>query len=99
MAAVMVTGASDDNIEVDGDICDEFQGGDETAYLAFSDGTVLSVRYTDEGLWRINRIRGGSAAYEHQDAEDPDGVYTDKVTLTGDLTWVVCGRGFQKAKP
>src|SRR5678815_754231 len=106
MPTVTVYGASDDLIEVDGALREEFNPHerDKGDYLAFSDGTVLSVLYAKDGCWRINRLVNGSATYEKADATGADSDnYSDRVTLTGDaLTWVVFGselvRADQKAK-
>lgn len=95
MATVTIYGASDDLIEVDGDISDECDGG----LLVFSDGTVLNVAYTEEGVWRITPIAKGSARMEKVEAvSGDDGNYSDRVTLTGDLKWVVFGETFVAAK-
>ena len=98
--SVKVSGGSDDLIEVEGDITAEFN--EEEACLAFSDGTVLHVEYTNAGLWRINRAVEGSASYSKWEATDSDSKeYSDVVTLgAGDavgrgavaLLWVVCGK-------
>lgn len=103
MRSVEVYGASDDLIEVEGDIREEFTHGNDGAdYLAFNDGSVLSVEYTADGFWRINRAAEGVAQYEKVEAIDADGAaYSDKVTLTiPDLArweWVVCGHTLVKA--
>lgn len=91
MARVIVYGHSDDIISVSGDIEDEFSvRDDETKFLAFSEGTLLRVRY--DGEWHISRHSAGSAAYariESQGADDKD--YSDVVTLEGDIRWIVAG--------
>lgn len=93
---VTVYGASDDLIEIDGDLHEEFEGSEEPRYLAFSDGTVLTVQYGVGGaFWRINRLRTGSALYVKQDASDERDDYSDRVTLDG-VSWVVCGDRFEK---
>jgi hypothetical protein len=93
MDTVRVWGASDDLIEVDGALCEEFGAFDEEegVVLAFSDGTVLHVRYDSEGCWRVGRLVAGAAAFEHTPATGPDDDYTDRVTLTGDIAWCVKG--------
>ncbi len=55
MSEVIVYGASDDLIEVEGAIREEFTANrdGEANLLAFSDGTLLEVTYTDAGIWRI----------------------------------------------
>lgn len=91
---IEVYGASDDLIEVSGHICEEFNphGRDgEPDYLGFSDGTVLRVVYDKGGMWRITPVARGSAEYKKQEGIDSVNDYSDKVTLTGDLHWVVFG--------
>jgi len=95
MAKVIITGASDDLIELDGDIREEFGCYDSgKMYLAFSDGTLLSIIYGEgtEAFWRINRIHIGSASYSKHEATDEDKDYSDRVTLEGDITWVLLGK-------
>lgn len=87
-----IYGASDDLIEVDGDIREEFYAIDaETHMLAFSDGTLLSVEYDQHGIWRIRRLAAGTAAYRHTEALDADSNYSDKAELDGAINWVVLG--------
>jgi hypothetical protein len=97
---VIVYGASDDLIEVEGDICAEFYAAadDTPTLLGFSDGTVLKVAYDDEGIWRVNRVAVGSAEYQKTEATDPDGDYTDRVQLTGCIhSWVLQGTMLHRA--
>lgn len=86
---VIVYGASDDLIEVEGDIRKEWSNpsySDEPRYLAFGDGSVLRVAYTEGGLWRVERVREGSATFSVERATDPDSdFYSDHATLEGDL--------------
>lgn len=107
MATVTIYGASDGLIEVEGDISEEFNptsrfsDDDECdgGLLVFSDGTVLNVAYTEEGVWRITPIAKGSARMEKVEAvSGDDDNYSDRVTLTGDLKWVVFGETFVAAK-
>lgn len=98
---VAVFGASDDLIELEGSIREEFSpsDADEPTYLAFSDGTVLSVLYAKDGCWRVNRVAIGTAQYEKVEAKGDDSPdYSDRATLTGDLRWVVLGTQLVKAK-
>lgn len=103
MDEVRVYGASDDLIEVEGAIEEEFPlPPREEAYLGFSDGTLLKIWYDSEG-WGIRRVVAGTAdvsivnAYEHGGPND----YADIATLTGRVEWVVVGaeravKGFQR---
>lgn len=92
--SITVYGASDDLIEIEGDISEEFNalGEESGSVLAFSDGTLLSVLYDDNGIWRFNRLRGGSAAYSKDENPPTDeDRYSDRVTLDGDVQWVTFG--------
>jgi len=94
MANLKIYGASDDLIEIEGDIREEFNpSADEPSLLAFSDGTLLQILYGmgHEGFWRITPLVYGSAKYRKTEATDEDENYSDVVTLEGDIKWVVCG--------
>lgn len=90
---ITVSGHSDDLICVDGDIAEEFSIlGDDDSYLAFSDGTVLSIRFADEddGVWRITpSVRGAGLREIAQWCSGDDG-YSDLAVLDG-IRWVVYG--------
>lgn len=100
--SVHIYGASDDLVEIDGDIVEEFawypDDSDEKRLLAFSDGTVLRIWYDDEGMWRIQQIAKGTAKYEHKAATDPDDDYSDHVNLTGKIDWVVFGEEWARKR-
>lgn len=92
MSELRIYGASDDLIEVEGDIRDEFPYSDAEAgdLLAFSDGTILRIAYTTSGVWTISLVRRGRCEYDLRQA--PEGVdddYSDVALLRGDITWVV----------
>lgn len=98
---VKVSGASDDLIEIDGGIYEEFYayGDEENNYLAFSDGTLLSVVYDVNGFWRISALfTGTSTTLEKHEASDEDSDYSDIVTLqnAADFLWVVHGKSYAK---
>lgn len=100
---VTVYGSSDDLIEVEGDITEEYghysPDESEAVLLAFSDGTVLRVIYGDNGVWRITPECRGSAEYckDEAPADDEDN-YSDRVTLKGDVRWVVFGKEIAQAE-
>lgn len=106
MASVEIYGSSDDLIELEGDVEEEFTalrfGQDdakEGGILAFSDGTALQIEYSIEGVWRINRLASGSASYDKdEDPGDDENRYSDRVTLTGDIAWCVLGTRIERAK-
>ena len=92
---VTVYGASDDLIEIDGDIHEEFShysSGEEgdPALLAFSDGTVLRIVHDSEGMAHHPVVQG-TATLTHTFGQD-DREHTDKATLDGDIRWVVYGQ-------
>ncbi len=95
MAKVTLSGASDDLIELDGDLLEEWEGvgaDEEPIFVGFSDGTLASVRFgVDGSYWRINVLWRGTATITHEPATDEDDDYSDKLTLEGDIAWVVCG--------
>lgn len=96
---VTVYGASDDLIEIEGDIREEFQWyGGEPAILGFSDGTLLSIQWGR--TWRIDRIARGyntKISVERAD-EDDDDKYTDRATIDADIKWVVFGTEYREQK-
>lgn len=98
MSRIEVYGASDDLIEIEGAIREEFYATpDRTDYLVFNEGTVLSVKYNDDGCWEIQRVAEGSAAYEHRPHDNDETTYTDRVILLGDLTSVKLRKTLPKA--
>ncbi len=85
-----VYGASDDLVEFEGDLSGEFGcfgSGDEDGALgvliAFSDGTVLAVRYGKPGLggvWAITVLRQGEMFLRREECSDEDAdPYSDQV--------------------
>lgn len=100
---ITVYGTSDDLIEVEGDIEEEFSAyniADESegdgVFLAFSDGTVLRVMYSNADIWRISPVVKGAAGLLINPApeDDPDN-YSDRAMLEyperKTITWVVMG--------
>lgn len=97
MAKVIISGASDDLIEIEGDLQEEFShywrdGDDKPLYLAFGDGTLVSVRYDADGCWRFVCVVHGSADLIKVEATGTEDDYTDRITLIGNIHWVVCGQ-------
>ena len=95
---VIVTGASDDVIDIAGDFYEEFPLKDHADgdLLAFSDGTVLRVQLGPDA-WRITPVVIGAALQHIDQAAGDDG--TDTATLTGDIRWVVHGIDHAKPRP
>jgi hypothetical protein len=102
VAKISVTAASDDLIEIRGDISEEFSwfaanSDDERRYLGFSDGTVLSVQYDDDGIWRFSRVATGSANFTKIEG-DVAADKNDEVVLEGDVAWCLFGKAFEPAR-
>lgn len=99
---IKVRGTSDDLIELEGDIREEFYADEDGNYLAFSNGVALRIHYTTEGVWRITKVREGSAGATIQYAEDFEGFddgdsYSDVAEVIGNVKWVICGTQLVKA--
>lgn len=91
MKTIRIYGASDDLIEVDGDIRDE---GGGPGFVELSTGDVFRVDYEDSGCWNVYHhtepgplTRLESVEIVRKDAEDEDG-YTGHATVTGPIEWV-----------
>jgi hypothetical protein len=92
-----VTGASDDLIELEGDLNEEWDRFDSAGdYLAFSDGTVLFAKYDDDGIWRFTPYAVGTL-YDHV----VQGVVADDtfdvVRFKDGIKWCVCGKDYVHA--
>ena len=90
---IKIFGVSEDFIEIQGDIAEEFMielsYRPEEQFFAFSDGTILSFLFEHDG-WSISKVRDGTAQYLNQTAGTLL-AKSDAVTLTGDLGWVLKG--------
>lgn len=89
ITGTVVTGASDDLIELDGELCEEFgtyHCGD--GRMAFSDGTLLTVKYDSDGLWRFKLIFKGSL-YDHKIEGCVNDDTDDVVHFKEGLLWAV----------
>ena len=85
----MVTGASDDLIEIEGEIREEFSAWDcRNGILTFSDGTLLDVAYDVNGLWRFNITYRGSLFDRKEEGSLTDDT-NDKVFFKEGLNWIV----------
>lgn len=100
----IVYGASDDLIEIDGAIREEFNPNDEPSYLGFSNGVVLKVTYDNEGIWRIQPRANHhlvtidfAIGDEAPRREDGSSGYSDRATME-DVSWVVFGDRFEAAR-
>lgn len=96
---VVLFGASDDLIELEGSIHEEFTSADDRNLVAFSDGTILAIEYTNAGVWRITTVVEGTAQVRITHApEDDDDNYTDRAEITGDVWWAAHASSWAKAK-
>ena len=83
-----VYGASDDLIEVEGDVTEEFNPVDgENDLLFFSTGDVLRIRYSDEGVWRIEAVTAPHVTITPAPENDEDN-YSDRAVVAGEIAWV-----------
>ena len=88
-AITHVYGISDDLVELDGAIYDEFGTYDRDSRLKFNNGAVLTVSYTDDGIWRIDNPRNHPSVTitrceEREGYTGPDGpVYSDIAAVVG----------------
>lgn len=92
--SVTIYGASDDLIEIDGDLSEEFGSYDAgTQYVAVSTGLLATIAYGqgDEAFWRIHVLVPGTAPYKLTQATDESSDYSDKLTIEGEVAWVVVG--------
>lgn len=106
--AVTIYGASDDLIEVEGDVKAEFQYNPRPGsgqYIALSCGVVLSIEYDNDGVWRINPVcvaamPAGTTLSVEQAPADDEVNYSDRATVTGaePVSWVVIGDDLAKNK-
>lgn len=87
---ITITGHSDDIISIGGDVNEEFSAyldNEDKRYVIASDGSVFSVRYDRDGLWRISLFSRGSCDFTKVEGSvDRDS--DDVVTIHGDVSWV-----------
>lgn len=103
MTNLILYGASDDLIELDGDLSEEFNpdAGNET-YIGFSDGSLVAARYDAKGNWRFTIVEESSGTSitvhpigtvkERRGVEIPD--YSEMVNIDAmdTITWALCGK-------
>jgi hypothetical protein len=91
--SITICGASDDLIEVEGDIVEEFDVGvvNDEWLVACSEGTVLRIA-NKTGEWRITPVAHGSGVLAiRQCPEGDEDDYSDRATIDADIAWVVLG--------
>ncbi len=85
----MITGASDDLIEIEGEIREEFSAWDCTnGVITCSDGTFLNVNYDENGIWRFKVDFKGSL-FERKEEGSVEEDTNDKVFFKEGLKWIV----------
>ena len=96
---ITLYGASDDLIEVEGAVSEEFSHLDEeeTVRVAFVGGAVLTIEYSNAGVWRITEAVTveGSPVEIVKAPEGDDDNYSDRATVTipdGVRPWVLVGK-------
>lgn len=102
MSELVITGASDDLIEIDGALTEEFvwypSSIDERTYLVVSDGTLIEVHYDFFGIWRFKRLVAGSSECFHVQGDETKDRH-DVIKLTGEhFYWIMLGRQIARAK-
>lgn len=99
MSGTKIYGASDDLIEVEGELLAEAGGGDEPALLVCSDGTLLEIKYGKGPLavWQIVTMRKGELfeRIEYCDDEDAD-PHSDVAIFKPGLKWVIRARDYER---
>lgn len=93
--ATTLYGASDDLIELDGDVSEEFDAYRAEAdgtLVTFSNGVVLRITYNHDGIWRIVPVVNpeGSTLTIEQAPENDDDNYSDRATIEMPIRWAVC---------
>ncbi len=93
----IVTGASDDLIEIDGDLIDEFDAYDCTdGRMVISDGTLLKVEYDEDGIWRFKVLYKGTL-FDHKDEGSVNEDTNDIVHFMPGIKWAVFAKKMQIA--
>lgn len=90
MAYTEVYGYSDDLVEVEGELNEEFSAYEEPCHLAFSDGTLIDVRYNDRssGIWSIEVQKIGDLLLKAEVYYKEEDEYSDKLHFDKGLKWV-----------
>lgn len=96
-----ICGASDDLIEVDGDVSGEsYLGNGGKTLLVCSDGTALEIQYSVPGIWALTLIRPG-VLFDGIVRCDRDGEgdnYTDVARFKDGLRYVISAKEYEVMK-
>lgn len=82
MTEVRITGASDDLIEIEGALVEEFPASSGMAHVYLSTGDAIRFRFEAEG-WRAAIVHDATAPTVRRTADD------DVVTVAGPVAWLV----------
>lgn len=94
-SGTIITGASDDLIEISGELYEEFNSYNcDDGRMAFSDGTLLKVEYDQDGIWRFKPIFKGSL-YEKKIEGSVGDDTNDEVHFKQGLKWCVFSEEMQ----
>ena len=102
-----IYGASDDLVEIEGDVEDEiccYGTDDEGAVpvlLVCSDGTILNVKYGKGGMgiWGITLLaKGGMYGGIDQCIDEDADPYSDVATFHDGLSWIIWSRDWKRIK-
>jgi hypothetical protein len=97
MHALTLYGTPEDGIKIEGDFQEELDAFavEEGAYLAISDGTLLTIGIDGRGVWRIGDVAlGPGTTLEKVDGTLDSGKESDTVTLRNPgstFQWVLMG--------
>jgi hypothetical protein len=101
--SITIYGASDDLIEIEGDVREEFYTtseceDDDGELLALSNGCIFRIKY--DGCWRITPVvmRAGVHWSKLDAVDEDDDNYSDRVTVDDDVMWVVHGIRYAGAR-
>lgn len=89
---ITIYGASDDLIEIEGDINEEFNVPDEICYLILSNGVLLEIEYDIDGIWRIKNLfknKNDGVIITQCTSNDNDEDYTDSAIIDAEIKWVM----------
>lgn len=98
-----IYGWSDDNVELEGDIREEFYvpdavDGDENPLIVLSNGVVLRVKYgNDDDVWHFTPLKGSDKVFViYDDQSDVEG--SDVVMVDETINFAVCGTSLVENK-
>lgn len=104
MKKTIISGASDDLIDISGAIEDEIQSYEGKQTIRCSDGTKATIEYGSEGTWDIDvKIKGelfdkyvSGSPFDDTPHTDDDcehvSYYSDALILKPGITWIKIGR-------